>query len=69
MIQHLEEAPDDEFNSTYLDQQVLAHEETVSLMQSCRDNGDDAQLRSYAGEMAPVVESHLEAAKRLRFAS
>lgn len=69
MIQHLEEASDADFDSTYLDQQLLAHEEAVSLMHSYRDSGDNAPLRSYASEIAPVVEGHLEAVKRARFAS
>jgi putative membrane protein len=66
MIQHLEEAPDDAFDSTYVDQQLLAHEETVTLMRSYRDGGDNPQLRSYAAGTAPVVERHLEHVKQLR---
>lgn len=66
MIDHLEQAPDDRFDTTYLDQQILAHEETVSLMKSYRDGGDNPQLRSVAAGAAPVVERHLEKVKALR---
>jgi putative membrane protein len=66
MVDHLEEAPDDSFDSTYIDQQLMAHEETVTLMHAYRDSGDLEQLRSFAAAAAPVVEGHLEDIKRLR---
>lgn len=68
MVKHLEEAPDDAFDSTYVDQQVLAHEETATLMRSYRDGGDNPQLQSYAAGTAPVVERHLDHVKQLRAA-
>ena len=66
MIQHLEEAPDDSFDSTYLDQQVLAHEEASSLMKSYAHGGDNPQLRSFAEGTGPVVARHLKRMKTLR---
>lgn len=66
MLQHLSEAPDDAFDRTYLDQQVLAHEETVSLMESYAEGGDNPQLRSVAQGSLPVVERHLAHVKSVR---
>lgn len=66
MIQHLEAAPDERFEETYLDQQVLAHKETVDLMTGFREHGDNPQLRSLAAGTAPVVERHLAHMERLR---
>jgi putative membrane protein len=66
MIDHLEAAPDDSFDSTYLDQQVLAHEEALTLLVHFRDNGDNPQLRSCAESFAPVVYRHLQHCKALR---
>ena len=66
MLKHLEDAPADAFDSTYLDQQVLAHEETVSLMRSYSEGGDNPQLRSFASGTLPVVERHLSRMKALR---
>lgn len=66
MLQHLSEAPEDAFDKTYLDQQVLAHEETVSLMESYCEGGDNAQLRSVAQGNLPVVKRHLAHVKRAR---
>lgn len=69
MIQHLEEAPDGAFDSTYADQQVLAHEETATLMRSFAEGGDNAQLRSFALGTLPVVERHLTRAKAMKAAA
>lgn len=66
MVKHLREAPDDAFEATYLDQQVLAHEETATLLRSYAEDGDNAQLRSFALGTLPVVERHLQQAKALK---
>lgn len=66
MIKHLEEAPEDDFDTTYLDQQVLAHEETTTLMRGFEEHGSNPQLRSYAAGTRPVVERHLMKVKELR---
>lgn len=52
-----------------MDQQVLAHEETATLMRNYRDNGDNAQLRSFAAGTLPVVERHLKRAEKLKKAA
>lgn len=59
MLDHLTSASDDSFDNTYLDQQALAHEETISLMHHYGHNGDNPQLRSFALGTLPVVERHL----------
>ncbi len=68
MLEHLEAAPDDKFDETYLDQQVLAHKETVDLMTGYADSGDNWQLRSFAEGTAPVVKRHLDHMQQLRAA-
>jgi putative membrane protein len=65
MLKHLDEAPDDKFDTTYLSQQVLAHEETVTLMREYGENGDNPQLRSLAVSGLPVIERHLDHMKML----
>lgn len=66
MLDHLAKAPQDSFDKTYLDQQVLAHEETVSLMRTYSEGGDNPQLRSVALGALPVVERHLARVKTVR---
>jgi len=65
MIEHLREAPADAFDRTYLKQQVMAHEEATKLMHTYRDDGDCQVLRSFATEVSPLIESHLDHMKRL----
>lgn len=66
MLEHLAQAPDDSFDTTYLDQQLLAHEETATLMRTYAQGGDNPQLISFAEGTLPVVERHLAKGKELR---
>lgn len=66
MLEHLDATPADKFDATYLDQQLLAHEETLTLMMSYFNGGDNPQLRSLAAGTAPVVGRHLERVKALK---
>jgi len=63
MYEHLESAPPDKFDSAYLDQQLLAHEETLTLLRTYGSEGDNSQLRSFAAGAAPVVARHLSHVK------
>lgn len=65
MLDHLEKAPDGDFDTTYLDQQVMAHKETHDLMTGYADNGDNPQLRSLAQATAPVIARHLKHVERV----
>lgn len=59
ILDHLEAAPQEKLDKTYIDQQVLAHKETVDLMEGYAGSGENAQLRSVAQSAAPVVRRHL----------
>lgn len=65
MIKHLREAPEDNLDKTYLDQQKLAHQETVTLHKGYAESGDNPQLRSLAASGVPMVERHLETLRRI----
>lgn len=65
MLTHLHEASDDDFDDVYLDQQRLAHRETVTLLRGYAGNGDNPQLRSVAAGGLPMVERHLKAIERI----
>lgn len=66
LIDTLQHTPADEFDATYLEQQVQAHKEGIELMTGYRDKGSNPQLRSYAASMAPVMERHLRHVEKLR---
>jgi len=55
-----------DFDKAYLDGQVDAHEDALSLMRSYAEHGDSAPLKDVAAKIRPVVEQHLADAKALR---
>jgi len=63
MYEHLEGAPQDKFDAAYLDQQLLAHEETLTLLRTYASEGDNPQLRSFALGAGPEVARHLSHVK------
>lgn len=65
MLKHLQDAPDDDFDKMYLDQQRMAHQETVALHKGYAEHGDNPQLRSVALGGLPMVERHLKALGRI----
>lgn len=54
-----------DFDKKYISGQVDAHQEALDLMKKYADTGEVASLKTAAGEIAPVVETHLEKAKAL----
>jgi putative membrane protein len=58
MIDHLREAAEDEFDRTWLSQQEMAHQETLTLFEGFASNGDNAQLQSFARATIPALRQH-----------
>lgn len=56
----------DNFDATFKQQQVAAHTATLALLRSYADGGDNEALKAFAAKTAPVVEKHLEAARKLK---
>jgi putative membrane protein len=53
------------FDSVYAQQQVMAHQEALALLQGQAETGTVASLKAFAAETAPIVETHLEHARTL----
>ncbi len=51
-------AAGENFDSIYAQQQVAAHEEALTLLQGQAADGTVAQLKTFAGNTAKVVEGH-----------
>jgi len=66
LLDNLKAANGADFDKTYIDQQVAAHEEALTLMQGYAENGDDAGLKAAAAKAAPKVQAHLDRAKALQ---
>ena len=56
----------DNFDATYQQQQVAAHEMALSMLQGYGQSGDNADLKAFATKTAPVVEGHLSKARNLK---
>ena len=55
----------DNFDATFKQQQVQAHEMALSLLQGYAQNGDTEALKAFATKTAPVIEGHLAKARAL----
>lgn len=65
MIDNLRSASADAFDQVYIDQQVAAHQEAVTLHEGFADNTDAPQLAQHAGMVLPKIRAHLERARAL----
>ena len=67
-LDNLKQATDANFDKTYIDQQVAAHGEALTLLQGYADDGADAGLKAGAGKAVPKVQAHLDKAKSIQAA-
>jgi putative membrane protein len=66
LIDNLRSASADDFDRVYLDQQVAAHNEALTLHRGFSDNTDAAPLAAHARSVVPKIEAHLQMAEQLR---
>jgi putative membrane protein len=59
MLQNLESASADDFDDRYIDQQTAAHQEALTLHRTYAAQGELAELKSFANQVAPRIEQHL----------
>lgn len=64
-LDQLKAATGSRFDQLYALQQVAAHTDAASLLKDYSLTGGDSALRAFAGKTAPVVEHHLEEARKL----
>jgi putative membrane protein len=55
-----------EFDRAYLQGQVVDHQKTAQLLEYEIGSGQDADLKSFAAEILPIVLQHLRAAQTLQ---
>ena len=65
LIDDLNAASNADFDKTYAKQQVDGHQEAVDLFNSYAKKGDNAALKAFAQKTLPVIQQHLDAAKKL----
>lgn len=54
-----------DFTKHYDDMQVPAHKDTVSLFQRYAKDGDNPELKAFAGKTLPKLQEHLKMAEAL----
>jgi putative membrane protein len=59
MIDALKPLSGDEFDKTYLQQQLPAHQQALALMQNYAESGDTPALQDAAKTAIPIVQKHL----------
>lgn len=57
-----------DFDKVYIDQQVAAHEEAVTLNRGFADNSDAPALAAHARTVLPKIEAHLQKARDIQTA-
>jgi putative membrane protein len=65
-IDKLNQADAKDFDKTYLDQQVDAHQAALDLFQRYAQDGDSENMKTFAAKVAPTIQQHLDKAKSLR---
>ena len=64
-MKKLESASGAEFDKLFMTQMVKDHEDALKLVQDTAKNAKDAELKADAEKTAPVIQKHLEEAKRI----
>lgn len=65
MLTKLQGLQGDEFAKQYMDDQVSAHKDAVSLFQRYGNGGDNDQLKNWATQTLPTLQHHLEMAQNI----
>jgi putative membrane protein len=66
LIENLNKAKPEDFDKTYVDQQVAAHDEAVTLFKGYADHGGNATLKPWAAATLPKIQGHLDMAKGMQ---
>ena len=66
LIDNLQKASPADFDKTYVNQQVAAHQEAASLFKAYSDHGDNDALKAFATKTTPTIQAHLDMAKQIQ---
>lgn len=68
LIDNLRSASAENFDRTYIDQQIAAHNEAITLHEGFSDNTEAPTLAEHARTVLPKIRAHLQMAERLKAA-
>lgn len=55
-----------DFDKAYMDMMVDDHQKTIDLFQNEANNGTDADMKAWAAKTLPILQQHLDKAKKIR---
>lgn len=55
-----------DFDKTYINEMISAHEKSVDLFQKQVDNGNDAAVKTFASNTLPKLQMHLDSLKSIK---
>lgn len=64
-VQALQNEPAASFDTSYIEAQLTAHQEALTLMTSYAEGGESTALKAHVQKSAPVIEKHLQAVQQL----
>lgn len=64
-LNNLRDATAEEFDERYMSGQIGAHRDALALMQRYADSGTSPELKQAASEIAPVIQQHLDMARKI----
>jgi putative membrane protein len=65
-LDELTSASPADFDKAYMQSQVMAHQDALTVMQAYAANGDTSQIKDFAAKTATVVQMHLDKASNVR---
>jgi putative membrane protein len=68
MLAALQSQTGDEFDHTYIKQQVLAHDQALAVSRSYAAGGTDTNLRNFAKSITSLIQRHLGMANQIKSA-
>ena len=69
MVNQLSTMSGPDFNRSFLQDQVAAHQETIDAFKSEEMNGEDPDSQNFAKQMLPTLQMHLDMAMKLQKAT
>ena len=68
LLDNLRSASAENFDRTWIDQQIAAHNEALTLHRGFSNNADAPQLAGHAQSVVPKIEAHLRQAEAIKAA-
>ena len=65
MLTKLKDLQGQEFNKEYINDQVSAHQDAVSMFERYGKSGENEQLKNWANQTLPTLRHHLEMAQNI----